>query len=89
MPRKRDYDDEYKKHQSSTKAKKDRAARNKARRQAIKKGTVSKGDNKDVGHKKPLRNGGSRKVSNTRVQSRSSNRSDNGHRKGEKQKRHR
>ena len=87
MPR--NYKDEYKKHQSSVKAKKDRAARNKARRRAISKGKASKGDGKDMGHKKALRSGGSRSVSNTRVQSRKTNRSDNGHRKGEKQRRHR
>ena len=36
MPAKRNYKDEYKKHHKSTKAKKDRAARNKARAEAIK-----------------------------------------------------
>ena len=84
MPR--NYKDEYKKHHKSTKAKKDRAARNKARAEAIKDGRVSKGDGKDVDHKKPLRNGGSKKKSNTRVASKKTNRSANGHKKGETQR---
>lgn len=82
----RNYKDEYKKHHSSTKAKKDRAARNKARN-AAKKRSANVGG-KDVDHKKPLRSGGSRKVSNTRVRARSANRSANGHKPGERQKKH-
>ena len=66
------------KYNSTEKAKKDRAARNKARRQAERDGRVSKGDGKDVDHKKPLRNGGSNAKSNTRVRSKSANRKDNG-----------
>lgn len=60
------------------KEKKKRAARNKARAAAIKRGTARKGDGKDVGHKKPLKRGGSTKLSNTRVQSRKSNRAEGG-----------
>jgi len=76
---KRDYKAEYKDHHASPEAKKDRAARNKAAR--------AKGEpGKDVDHKKPLRSGGSKALSNTRVRDRSSNRSDNGHKPGEKQK---
>lgn len=75
----RDYKDEYKKHHSSDKAKKDRAARNKAARAKGQPG-------KDVDHKVPLRSGGSKSLSNTRVMSRSANRSKNGHKPGEKQK---
>jgi len=86
MPR--NYKDEYKKHHSSTKAKKDRAARNKARRKAIRDGRVSKGSTSDIDHRNPLRSGGSRSTSNTRIRSINSNRSDNGHRKGEKHKKH-
>ena len=86
MPR--NYKDEYKKHQSSDKAKKQRAARNKARREAIADGRAVKGDGKDIDHKKPLRSGGSTKKSNTKVATRKSNRSANGHKKGEKQKKH-
>ena len=79
---KRNYKDEYAKHHSSPKAKKERAARNKAARA---KGQAGK----DVDHKTPLRSGGSTSLSNTRVRSRSANRSDNGHKPGERQKKHR
>lgn len=76
---KRDYKAEYEDHHSSTKAKKERAARNKAAR--------AKGEaGKDVDHKKPLRSGGSTSLSNTRIRAVSANRSDNGHKPGEKQK---
>jgi hypothetical protein len=51
----------------------------------IKKGRVKKGDGKDIDHKVPLRNGGSKGLNNLRVRDRSENRSDNGHKKGEKQ----
>ena len=51
-----------------------RTARDKARGQAIKDGRVSKGDKKDVGHIDPLIKGGSTAKSNTRVQSRKTNR---------------
>jgi len=77
---KRDYKAEYEAHHASPKAKKERAARNKA---AAAKGQPGK----DVDHKKPLRSGGSKELSNTRVRSVSANRSDNGHKPGEKQKR--
>lgn len=76
---KRDYKAEYKAHHSSTKAKKERAARNKAARAKGVKG-------KDVDHVKPLRSGGSTSLGNTRVRSRSANRSDNGHKPGERQR---
>lgn len=77
---KRDYKAEYKAHHSSPQAKKDRAARNKAARAKGVKG-------KDVDHINPLRNGGSTSGSNLRVRSVRANRSDNGHKPGEKQKR--
>ncbi len=66
------------KYNSKPEQKKNRAARNKARRAAVSKGKASKGDGKDIGHKKALANGGSKKLSNTRVESRSSNRSNGG-----------
>lgn len=76
----RNYKREYAKFQSSKKAIAERSARNKAHR--------AKGvDGKDVDHKKPLRSGGSKSVSNTRVRSVHANRADNGHRPGEKQRR--
>ncbi len=65
----------YKKYHASKKAKKQRAARNKARREAEKEGTVKKGDGKEVDHKVPLSKGGSNAKSNRRVISRKKNRS--------------
>jgi hypothetical protein len=57
-----------------------RVDRNRARRHAIAEGKASVGDGKDIGHKVALDNGGSGADSNTKVQSRKSNR---GWRKGE------
>ena len=65
----------YDKYHGTKKAKKQRAARNKARREAEKEGTVSKGDGKEVDHKVPLSKGGSNDKSNRRVISRKKNRS--------------
>jgi hypothetical protein len=47
---------------------KDRAMRNKARRELMREGAVSKGDGKVVDHKRPLSLGGSVSRSNLRVQ---------------------
>lgn len=66
---------EYSRYQSSKKAKRDRAARNRARREALREGRVHKGDNKEIDHIKGLGEGGSTKKSNTRIVSRSFNRS--------------
>lgn len=77
---KRNYKAEYKAFHSSPKAKAERAARNKASR-------IKGAGPTDVDHKKPLRSGGSTALSNTRKRSVSANRSDNGHKPGEKQKR--
>lgn len=46
----RDYKKEYSATQGTEKGKKDRAARNKARRQAIREGRVSKGDGREIDH---------------------------------------
>ena len=46
----------------------------KARRVMEKKGVVSKGDGKDVGHKTPLSRGGTNAPGNLKVQSQASNR---------------
>lgn len=70
MAKKRDYKKEYKRDHSSAEAKKDRAARNKARRQS----GLKKGDPREVDHVKPLSKGGSNSKSNRRVVSRSTNR---------------
>jgi hypothetical protein len=48
---------------------KERAKRNKARRELMREGKVSKGDGKVVDHKKPLTKGGGTGRSNLRVQS--------------------
>lgn len=48
---------------------KDRAKRNKARRQLMREGKVHKGDGKVVNHKKALSKGGSTSRSNLEVQS--------------------
>jgi hypothetical protein len=74
-PSKEQYKKYYKKYHSSAKAKKDRAARNQARAEAVKDGTVKKGDDKEVDHKTPLSKGGSYGKSNRRVVSRKTNRS--------------
>ena len=71
---KRDYKKIYKKYHSSRKAKKARAARNKARRQMVKAGRVRKGDGKEVDHKRPLSKGGSNGKKNLRVVKRKKNR---------------
>jgi hypothetical protein len=65
----------YDKYHGTAKAKKQRAARNKARREAEKEGKVHKGDGKEVHHKKALSNGGSNAKSNQQVVSRKTNRS--------------
>lgn len=78
----RDYAREYRRFQSSRKAKKDRAARNKARRLAEREGRVHKGDGKEVDHKdsNPQHN----TKSNLRVISRHANRAkkENSRRRG-------
>ena len=66
------YKHEYEKFQSSEKAKKERAARNSARRSALKSGRVRKGDNKDVDHIRGVSAGNGAK--NLRVMSASANR---------------
>jgi hypothetical protein len=48
---------------------KERAKRNKARRELMREGQVSKGDGKVVDHKRPLTKGGGTGRSNLRVQS--------------------
>lgn len=70
----RDYKKEYARDHKAKKDKLDRAARNKANRAAKKKGTIKKGDGKDVDHIDPLSKGGSRGLGNTRVVSRKTNR---------------
>jgi hypothetical protein len=71
---------EYDEYHSKPEQKKNRAARNTARREAERDGKVSKGDGKDVAHKKALINGGSNAKSNVKVQDQATNR---GWRKGQ------
>jgi hypothetical protein len=71
---KRDYKKQAK-YDSKPSVKKDRAARNAARAEMEKEGRVSKGDGKEVDHKRKLSKGGSNSKSNLRVVSRSTNRS--------------
>jgi hypothetical protein len=89
MASKRNYKKEYANYHGKPEQRKKRSKRVMARRKLEKEGKVSKGDGKDVDHKRALRSGGSNGRSNLRVRSRNSNRSDNGHRKGESQKRKR
>ena len=70
----RNYKKEYEAYQGTEEQKKNRAARNTARRRAERDGEVRKGDGKDVGHKKALGKGGSNKKSNWQVESKSGNR---------------
>jgi hypothetical protein len=65
----------YDKYHGTEEAKKQRAMRNAARRQAEREGKVKKGDGKEVDHKKALSNGGTNAKSNLRVVDRYTNRS--------------
>lgn len=67
----RDYSEEYKRYGASAKAKAERASRNSARRAALRKGLVHKGDGTSIDHKNsnPMDN----RASNLRVMSRSAN----------------
>jgi len=72
---KRDYSKEYAKYAGKSKAKKDRAQRNKARRMMVAEGKARKGDGKDVGHIKALGKGGLSVAYNLMMQSKKENRS--------------
>ena len=78
---------EYTRFQSSKKAKKDRAARNRARREALREGRVHKGDDKEVHHADS--NPQNSTKSNLRVVSRTFNRSrkENSRRRGSRRNR--
>jgi 5-methylcytosine-specific restriction endonuclease McrA len=65
------YNTEY---QSSPEQVKKRVMRNQARAEAIKKGLVQKGDNKEVDHVIPLDRGGTNAPSNLRVVEKGKNR---------------
>mgnify|MGYP000967477085 CR=1 FL=1 len=74
MEKKPDHKKLYEKYHASPEAKKDRAARNRNRREFEAEGRVSKGDGKEIDHKVPLSKGGSNDRSNLRVVSRTTNR---------------
>ena len=83
----RDYEREYRRFQSSKKAKRERAARNTARRRAKRAGLVHKGDKKEVDHKDSIAMHNN--PSNLRVVSRTFNRSrkENSRRRGSRRNR--
>jgi hypothetical protein len=70
----RPYKKEYEQYQGTEQQKKNRAARNAARRKLMKEGKVHKGDGKDVAHKVAFDKGGSNKQG-VRVETASANRS--------------
>jgi predicted transcriptional regulator len=84
MPKKRDYRKEYLATDGRPQDIKERVARNKARREAMKKGLVKKGDGKHVDHKNfnPLDNS----PSNLRVISKKANETRQPSRGGKKKK---
>ena len=71
----RNYRKEYDNYQGKPSQIKNRAKRNAARAEASKAGRVRKGDGKDVGHKRALIKGGGNSPSNTKIQTKSANRS--------------
>jgi len=71
---KRNYRKEYENYQGSEEQKKKRAQRNAARRKAEREGKVSKGDDKDVAHRKAMDKGG-KNSDGVKVESASRNRS--------------
>lgn len=66
----------YKKYWGNKKAVEQRSTRNKARRKLEAEGRVSKGDGKEVNHKRPLSSGGTNSSKNLQVTSRKKNRQD-------------
>ena len=74
MVKKRNYREEYDKYHAKPEQKKNRAKRNAARSMLSKEGVVSKGDGKDVDHKKPIRSGGGNSRGNLRPMSVAKNR---------------
>lgn len=72
---KRDYKRENELYNSRPEQIKARSERTTLRRQANAAGITSKGDGKDLDHKKPLSKGGANTLANARVTSKSENRS--------------
>ena len=69
----RNYKREYETYQGTEQQKKNRAARNKVRRQAIRDGKAKVGDGTSVEHVKPLSKGGKNNKSNLKIVSRADN----------------
>ena len=74
VERVRDYKHEYAIYHGKPAQKKERAERNGARREMVAAGKVSKGDGKDVGHKTPIRKGGTNAKGTLAVQTEKFNR---------------
>jgi len=72
---KRDYKRENELYNSKPEQIKARSERTTLRREANAKGITKKGDGKDLDHKKPLSKGGANTLANTRVTTKSANRS--------------
>lgn len=72
---KRDYKKENRLYNSKPEQIKARSERTTLRRQANAAGITSKGDGKDLDHKKPLSKGGANTMANARVTTKSANRS--------------
>jgi hypothetical protein len=70
----RPYKKEYEQYQGTEEQKKNRAMRNAARRKALRKGKVTKGDGNDIAHKKAVSKGGTNGTG-TKVEAKSKNRS--------------
>lgn len=70
----RNYKREYEMYHGTDEQKKRRAARNKARREAIREGRAKVGDGTEVDHVKPLSEGGSNAKSNLRIVKKRANR---------------
>ena len=66
----RNYRKEYDEYHKKPEQKKNRAARNKARREV----GLKKGDPREADHKKPLSKGGSKSLENVRIVTRATNR---------------
>jgi len=71
----RPYNKEYAQYHSKPEQIKNRATRNAARAEMVKKGRVRKGDGKDVDHATPLSKGGTNRSKNLRVKTAGDNRS--------------
>jgi len=73
--KKRPYGREYAQYQGTPEQIRNRAKRNKARAEMMKKGKVHKGDGMDVDHTVPISKGGGNSSSNLRVRTDNENRS--------------